>query len=195
MASMSMKAFDILATVKTVYLLQVLHFAAAGSARAHARQQNAEYCDSEAQPIRVVGKVDEANENKRGAVSHVTEQHQTEHQSNAALYSIGEGVDICSRGPVVEVAQQRVADGGAGDGECQGEHLEEEVAVQIVTKNNGGRLERLGRTLAARSRWWRWRWSQSRRRSSWVRGRCMRRRIEERIRVDATYEGKRPPAS
>ena len=144
MASMSTKAFDILATVKTVYLLQVLRFVAAGSARAHARQQNAEYCDCEAQPIRVVGKVDEANENKRGAVSHVTEQHQTEHQSNAALYSIGEGIDIGSRGPVVEVAQQRVADGGAGDGECQGEHLEEEVAVQIVTQKQWGKVGKVG---------------------------------------------------
>ena len=127
---MATKALDILVTVKTVYLLQELrYFLSVREVRAHARQQNAEYSDCEAQPIRVVWKVDEANENKRTAVCHVAKQNQAEHQFNAADYSISEGIGIGSGRAVVEVAKQSVADGGAGDRQCQREHLEEEVRL------------------------------------------------------------------
>ena len=63
-------------------------------ARAHARQQNAEYCGCEAQRIRVVRKVNESNEHKGAAVSHVTKQHQAVHQPDAAQDGVSEGVDI-----------------------------------------------------------------------------------------------------
>ncbi len=59
----------------------------------------------------------------------MTKQNQAEHQSNAADDSISEGIGIGSGRPVVEVAKQSVAYGGAGDRQCQREQLEKEVRL------------------------------------------------------------------
>ncbi len=93
----------------------VSHVAADAGKRAHAREQNAEHGNRERQRIRVVRKVNESNENERRAVRHVTKQNEAEHHSHAADDGVGEGVGIGGGGAVVEIAEEGVADGGAGD--------------------------------------------------------------------------------
>ena len=90
--------------------------AADSGRRAHAREQNAEHGNRERQRKRVVRKVNESNENEGRAVRHVTEQNEAEHHAHAANDGVGEGVGVCGGRAVVEVAEEGVADGGAGDG-------------------------------------------------------------------------------